>query len=134
MHTLRHSFATHLLESGPKNGDRRAIPAHPRIATCLRYLPLTTPESTLQRGWQRARQACGMEGVHFHDLRHSAASEMVNAGVDLYTVGKVLGHRDSRSTARYSHLRPETLSAAVEAIGRRKRPHKADAPPKAAIG
>ena len=49
---------------------------------------------------------------------------MVNAGVDLYTVGKVLGHRDARSTARYSHLTPETLAEAIGRIGRKKRPHK----------
>lgn len=111
-----------LLLEDTKNGDRRAVPVHPRIRTCLRYLPLQTPRSTLQRGWQRARRAAGLEDVHFHDLRHSAASEMINAEFDLYTVGQVLGHRDSRSTARYSHLRPEKLAAAVQSIGR-KRPH-----------
>lgn len=113
-----------LLLADSKNGDRRAIPAHPRIATCLGYLPLTANERTLQAGWQRARGRVGMDHVHFHDLRHSAASEMVNGGVDLYTVGKVLGHRDARSTARYSHLTAETLAEAVGAIGRKKWPHK----------
>ncbi|MES2959764.1 MAG: site-specific integrase [Pseudomonadota bacterium] len=108
-----------------KNGDRRSIPAHPRIASCLSYLPLTAPKITLQRAWQRARAAVGMDDVHFHDLRHSAASEMVNGGVDLYTVGKVLGHRDARSTQRYAHLTADTLAAAVSAIGKRQiRPHK----------
>ena len=65
--------------------------------------------------------------MRFHDLRHSAASEMVNAGVDLYTVGRVLGHRDPRSTQRYAHLTHDTLADAVGKIGR-KLPHKA--PPK----
>lgn len=106
-----------------KNGDMRTIPASPRISACLPYLPLEGPKITLQRGWQRARARVGMEDVHFHDLRHSAASEMVNGGVDLYTVGRVLGHRDARSTQRYSHLTADTLSAAVGAIGRRNRPH-----------
>jgi integrase len=113
-----------------KNGDRRAIPAHPRIHTCLRYLPLTAPKITLQRGWQRAREATNIGDVHFHDLRHSAASEMANAGVDLYTVGTVLGHRDPRSTQRYSHLTAAKLSDAIGAIGKRvgqKLPHKAAA-------
>jgi integrase len=106
-----------------KNGTRRSVPVHPRIATCVAYLPLTAPKSTLQRGYQRARAAVGMEGVRIHDLRHSAASEMVNAGVDLFTVGRVLGHKDPRSTARYSHHRDETLKTAVGKIGR-KAPHK----------
>jgi site-specific recombinase XerD len=40
---------------------------------------------------------------------------MINAGVNLYAVGKVLGHADHQSTMRYSHLANETLLAAVEA-------------------
>lgn len=114
--------ALHLADT--KNGTRRSLPAHPRIRTCLRYLPLTTPESTLDKGWQQARAKCGLEHLHLHDLRHSAASEMINADVDLYTVGAVLGHKDPRSTKRYAHLTHERLAAAVGSIGR-KVPHKA---------
>jgi integrase len=117
--------ALHLADT--KNGDRRSLPAHPRIITCLRYLPLATPRITLQAAYRRARAKVGMDDVRFHDLRHSAASEMVNAGVDLYTVGRVLGHRDPRSTQRYAHLTHDTLADAVGKIGR-KLPHKA--PPK----
>lgn len=102
-----------------KNGDRRAIPPHPKIAHLLSRLPLTAPKITIQRAWMRAREHVGLQGYHFHDLRHSAASEMVNAGVDLYVVGKVLGHRDSRSTERYSHLTAGKLAEAVGLIGRK---------------
>jgi integrase len=115
-----------LVLADSKNGDRRVIPAHPRIRCCLRYLPLAAPKITLQRAWERARRAAELGDVHFHDLRHSAASEMVNAGVDLFTVGAVLGHRDPRSTKRYSHLRHDTLSDAIGRIGSRvgkKLPH-----------
>lgn len=111
-----------------KNGDRRAVPVHPRIRHLLRFLPLSAPKITIQRAWERARDAAGLQGVRFHDLRHSAASEMVNAGVDLYTVGKVLGHRDSRSTERYSHLTAGTLADAVLKIGQ-KSPHNGSAAP-----
>lgn len=114
--------ALHLEDS--KNGERRSIPAHRRIATCLRFLPLTANERTLQAGWQRARKACKLGHIHLHDLRHSAASEMINADVDLYTVGAVLGHKDPRSTKRYSHLQHSTLAGAIDKIGRRKNPHK----------
>jgi integrase len=108
-----------LILEDTKNGDRRAVPVHPKIRHLLRHLPLTAPKITIQRAWERARAEVGLEHVHFHDLRHSAASEMVNAGVDLYVVGKVLGHRDSRSTERYSHLTASTLADAVGRIGRR---------------
>lgn len=111
-----------LLLAETKNGDRRAIPVHPRIRHLMQYLPLTGPKITVQRAWERARDRVGLQGTTLHDLRHSAASEMVNAGVDLYTVGGVLGHRDSRSTQRYAHLSTETLAAAVMKIGQ-KLPH-----------
>ena len=103
-----------------KNGDRRAIPAHPKIKHLLRFLPLNEKPHTVQVAWMRARDRVGLGDVRFHDLRHSAASEMVNAGVDLYRVGAVLGHRDSRSTKRYAHLTAGALSEAVGTIGRRR--------------
>lgn len=103
-----------------KNGEARAIPAHPRIRHLLRHLPLTGKKHSIQVAWMRARDRAGLGDVRFHDLRHSAASEMVNAGVPLYTVGAVLGHKDPRSTKRYAHLTAASLAAAVETIGRRK--------------
>ncbi len=105
-----------------KNGDRRAVPVHPHAKRLLAWVPFAAPKITLQRAFQRARAAAGLPHIHLHDLRHSAASEMINAGVDLYTVGAVLGHRDARSTKRYSHLRHDTLADAVSKIGR-KIPH-----------
>jgi integrase len=102
-----------------KNGDRRAVPLHPKIAHLARHLPLTGPKITVQRSWERARDAVGLQGSTFHDLRHWAASEMINAGVGLYTVGAVLGHRDAKSTKRYAHLSDATTRAAVNQIGKR---------------
>lgn len=109
----------HLEET--KNGERRSVPIHPRIRAAADYLPLATSKNTLQAAFRRARKKAGLEHVRLHDLRHSAASEMVNAGVDLFTVGRVLGHKDARSTARYSHLMAETLTAAVSKIGKKSR-------------
>jgi site-specific recombinase XerD len=56
-----------------------------------------------------------MRDLRIHDLRHSAASFMINGGVDLNAVGRILGHADHKSTMRYSHLANETLMRAVEA-------------------
>ena len=100
-----------------KNGDRRAIPIHPKIKHLAKFYPLPGPKITIQRAWERARDAVGLHGTTFHDIRHWAASEMVNNGVDLYTVGAILGHRDARSTKRYSHLNTDTLAKAVRRIG-----------------
>jgi integrase len=106
-----------------KNGERRAVPVHPRIRVCLRYVPLETSKSNIEYHYRQARVKAGLPHVNIHDLRHSAASEMINAGVDLYTVGTVLGHKDARSTKRYSHLNAATLQRAVNAIGGQKSPH-----------
>jgi integrase len=118
--TVRAEGTTLVLDD-TKNGNRRSVPAHPKIRHLLHLLPLTAPKITIQRAWQRARALVGLEHVTLHDLRHSAASEMINAGVPLYVVGQVLGHRDSRSTARYSHLTAETLAGAVGTIGAKRR-------------
>lgn len=52
----------------------------------------------------------------FHSLRHSFASRLVEKGVDLYVVGQLMGHSDLTMTKRYSHLRPNTLRAAVKTL------------------
>ncbi len=110
-----------------KNGERRSVPAHPKIQTCLQYLPLSMPKATLWKYLDRARKEAGLEGTTFHTARHSAASEMINAGVDLYTVGQVLGHKDPRSTQRYAHLTARALTSAVGKIGQ-KFPHNGPEP------
>lgn len=102
-----------------KNGLRRVVPAHPRVRHLLRMLPLPGPRISIQAAFRRAARSVDLGQFHFHDLRHSAASEMINAGIDLYTVGRVLGHKDQRSTARYAHLTHGTLAEAVSRIGRR---------------
>jgi site-specific recombinase XerD len=73
------------------------------------------PFVTIKRAWQTAREHAGLHDLRINDLRHSAASAMVNAGVDLFAVGKVLGHADFKSTQRYAHIANDTLLAAVEA-------------------
>lgn len=70
--------------------------------------------TTIKHSWQTARAAAGLPGLRVHDLRHSAASAMLASGVDLFTIGKVLGHQNVVSTARYAHLSNSSLLAAVD--------------------
>lgn len=100
-----------------KNGDRRSVPIHPKVAQYARRWPRACAARTVQSWFQWACEQVGLEDVRFHDLRHAAASAMVNAGVPLYTVGAVLGHRAAASTRRYSHLATQTLAEAVKRIG-----------------
>lgn len=94
------------------------IEALPRWDNCPWLLPNPStrkPYTDIKRPWENAREAAGLGDLRIHDLRHSAASFMINAGVDLFAVGKILGHADHQSTMRYSHLANDTLMKAVEA-------------------
>jgi integrase len=65
------------------------------------------------------RNACTAAGIvdfHFHDLRHTAASHIVIAGVLMRTVGEILGHKTATMTERYSHLTPEHKRDAIEKL------------------
>lgn len=111
-----------------KTGKSRHVPlsaaaleivaALPRFKDCPWLVPnpeTLKPFVSIKHGWQYAIRKARLPGLRIHDLRHSAASFMVNSGVDLFAVGKVLGHASYQSTQRYSHLANDTLLAAVEA-------------------
>ena len=60
--------------------------------------------NTITQEWYRLRARAGLDDVRIHDLRHSYASRALAAGESLSTIGKLLGHADAQSTARYAHL------------------------------
>ena len=81
--------------------------------------PITgRPSASIFFPWNRIRKRAGLADVRLHDLRHSFASCLVNAGKDLYVVQKLLGHSHARSTQRYAHLAPNTLADAAEVVAR----------------
>ena len=92
----------------------RVIPIVEPLRPWLAHLPLPYKNfEGLKTGFQRGRKAADMEHVHFHDLRHSAASILVASGADLYTVSKILGHASVTTTQRYAHLQVEQQRAAL---------------------
>ncbi len=69
--------------------------------------------------WGALVKAAKLQDFTYHDLRHSFASRLVQAGVDLYVVQKLLGHSSSLMTERYAHLNDEIKVQAVATFNRR---------------
>lgn len=103
-----------------KNGEPRIIPMHPKVRCCAGYeMPSRYITSYHFRA---ARTAAKMAWLHFHDLRHSTASALIQEGVDVYTVGAILGHKSTASTRRYAHLSTSKATDAILRLGQ-KVPH-----------
>lgn len=66
--------------------------------------------------WNKVRRAAGLDGTRIHDLRHTMGSWGVDAGLSLYIVGKVLGHRKASSTERYAHLARDPAQEAAKRV------------------
>ena len=74
------------------------------------------PKALVER-WQAICADAKLGKLRLHDLRHSAASQAVMAGEGLSQVGKLLGHRQHRTTANYAHLADAHLVTAAEKVG-----------------
>ena len=72
--------------------------------------------SDLQPFWQRVRARAGLKDVRIHDLRHTFASTAVATGQGLPMIGKLLGHTQVQTTARYSHLAAQPVKAAADEV------------------
>ena len=72
--------------------------------------------SNVDQAWQAVRARAGLEGVRIHDLRHSYASRALALGESLPMIGKLLGHSQVETTARYAHLARDSVREAAERI------------------
>lgn len=75
------------------------------------------PRADLKRPWAAITRAANLPGVRLHDLRHSFASIGAGASFGLPIVGKLLGHSQPQTTARYAHLDADPLRRAANQIG-----------------
>jgi integrase len=108
-----------------KNGERREIPISDTLRETLRMIPRALDTGyvfpgkagralvNIRRRFRWALKEAGIEGFVFHDLRHTFASHLVMAGVDLLTVKEFLGHKDLKMTLRYAHLAPDYQRGAI---------------------
>lgn len=99
---------------------RELLAAQPRVKGSPYVFPgrePTQPLRELQRLWYAARSEAGLEDVRLHDLRHSVASFAGGRGYSLFLIGKLLGHRDQRSTAKYAHLADDIRQTMADDVG-----------------
>ena len=98
-------------------GMLRAIKAHPNTPADNSYVIYGTIEGAyltdMQKPWRRIRKRAELEGVRIHDLRHSFASYAVSQGMSLPMIGKLLGHTQVQTTARYAHLMSDPIKEAA---------------------
>ena len=73
--------------------------------------------SQLTTYWHRVRERAGLADVRIHDLRHSFASRALALGESLSMIGRLLGHTDVGSTARYAHLARDAEKIAAATVG-----------------
>ncbi|MBV1837073.1 site-specific integrase [Acetobacter estunensis] len=70
----------------------------------------------IQKPWRRLRARAGLHTLRIHDLRHSFASDALQLGADLTMIGRLLGHAQVQTTARYAHLQTDQISKTANMI------------------
>lgn len=100
-----------------KNGESRTVPLSSAAITLLQALPRSidglvfpvTPNA-LKHAWERVTGASGIKDLHFHDLRHEAASRIAERLPNIIELASVTGHKDVKMLARYYHPKAEELA------------------------
>lgn len=117
-----------------KNGERRTLPVNETVLTMLRQKNKVRSVKTdlvfcsqaftpmegghLRRSFRLALRKAEITDFHFHDLRHTFATRLVQAGIDIYKVQRLLGHKSPIMTQRYAHHYPESLRDGVDLLDR----------------
>jgi integrase len=123
---LKHGF---ILLDSTKNGERREIPINETLRDTLQGLARRVdipyvfydnatgkPYQDVKKSFNTACRKAGIKDFKFHDLRHTFASHLVMAGVDITTVKELLGHKTLTMTLRYAHLAPSHKVKAVQIL------------------
>jgi len=116
-----------ILVRDSKNGQARQVPMDSMISTVLRSWPRLSDQDIvftsvmtggrivdIRAGFLNSCKRAGITGLHFHDLRHTFASQFVMAGGDLYILKEILGHKSITMTQRYAHLSPTYKIKAID--------------------
>lgn len=120
-----------------KNNETREIPVNDILLPVLlehyhknihaRYV-FSKPDGTPYGNWRRTFETlfrnAGVKDFHFHDFRHTFASDLAEAGCNAYTIQALMGHKTLAMSARYTHLSLDTLKGAVDKIGAKTVQHE----------
>jgi integrase len=106
-----------------KNGEENVVALSPQALQLLLALPHNKPQIfpgkgkgnyvDINRAWLRIKTRAGLEDLRIHDLRRSVGCWLANNGETLLTIGRVLNHRSTASTAHYAHVAAETQRQAL---------------------
>ena len=112
-----------------KNGEKRAVPINQTLRACLKALPRRLDDKYLfydvatgkayqdvKKSFTSALRRAKILDFKFHDLRHTFASHLAMAGIDINTIRVLLGHKTMTMTLRYAHLSPNHNLEAVKVL------------------
>ena len=100
-----------ILPAGMMKGRRSHTAAVPEPLIDRVQLPWGITDHELRKAWEASRAASGMEGVRFHDLRHTFASWLArDSEIPLTLIRDAMGHSSLTVTSKYSHLRRDDLA------------------------
>lgn len=110
----------HLWET--KSDAPRTVPMDEQDAKDLLWLIETGMPTVaqLRRSWTKARKALGLEHDEdfvFHACRHTCATRLVDAGVNIFVIKEWMGHKCIETTLRYAHVKPQNLEDALVRVG-----------------
>lgn len=117
----------HILDS--KSGKSREVPINDKLYEVLQSLPKTSdyvftnpktnqPYVDIKKSFNLVIKQAHIENFCFHDLRHTFATRMVMADVDLFTLMEILGHNNVQTTMRYAHVIPGRKMEAINRLAR----------------
>jgi integrase len=124
---LNHGF---ILLDTTKNGERKEIPIDDTLKEMFNEMPHSieslyvftdrdgNPYKSIKHSFSTALRKAGIYDFRFHDCRHTFASHLVMAGVDLVSVKELLGHKSLKMTLRYAHLAAGHKRKAVNTLDR----------------
>ena len=109
-----------------KNGRPRRVPLSLKAMEALKSLPRAENDgdrrvfhqwkaaTSFQHMWGRLLRRAGIENLHFHDLRHEAASRFAEKGMDIMRIASITGHESMQMLKRYTHFRTADLARELD--------------------